>query len=259
VPDVCLGKKLGRVEDPRSLSVSMIQREVVVAPERHTVALHAEIPMFANDRFGDCTFAAMGHRISAQERSVAQSARPTVTVMDVLKGYSDVTGFNPEDPSTDNGAYLLDVLRYSRNVGIGREKDGSPHTIYAYARIDDPTNHAAVKRALWMFGGLYIGAGLPLSAADQIDEGLDWDVTGDPFRDRWGSWGGHAMYAQGYGPDRVRLPTWGQTQFATWDWWDAYVDEAWAIVNEDFLRTRTQLTPQGFDRGALESYLRDLG
>jgi hypothetical protein len=41
----------------------------------------------------------------------------------------------------------------------------------------DHTDHDQLRMAHYVFGGLKVCAGLPLSAADQIDRGLPWDVT----------------------------------------------------------------------------------
>lgn len=250
-----LGKKLGRVVDPRTLKLkSLLTLDTPVPPLRHTVALHATFPMYANDVCGCCTCTAHGHRIVAQERSAAQSAVPTVTDRDVVKAYSAITGYDPRDPNTDQGAYPLDVLKYMRNVGIGKEADGTPHTIYAFAEVD-VHDHDQVKLAHYLFGGLYIGASLPVAAQDQVG-GL-WDLTGTRA-DKWGSWGGHCMYTQSYGPNELVNITWAARQRLTWRWWDKYVDEAYVVISEDFLKTRTQLTPQGFDVAKLNAYLANL-
>ena len=38
------------------------------------------------------------------------------------------------------------------------------------------------------------------------------------------------MFAVGYDKDGVTVLTWGNTQKATWGWWDECVDEAYAIL-----------------------------
>src|SRR5688500_16180072 len=130
---VKLGKKLGRVEDPRSFKLAtFLRRSLPTPPSRSTVGGTAvSYPMFANDRYGCCTFASQGHRVIAQERSARQT-EIRVGDEDVLAGYAAVTGFDRNRPETDNGAYMLDVLNYMRHHGIGREKDGTPHVIAGY-------------------------------------------------------------------------------------------------------------------------------
>jgi hypothetical protein len=41
---------------------------------------------------------------------------------------------------------------------------------------------------------------------------------------------GHAVYAVSYDATGVTVLTWGNTQQATWAWWDECVDEAYAIL-----------------------------
>jgi hypothetical protein len=170
-----LGKKLGHVEDRRTFKLrTFLPRTLPTPPDRSAVGgTTVEFPMFANDRYGDCTVASHGHRVIAQERSSRQ-AEIQVTDEDVLAVYSAVTGFDRNRPQTDNGAYMLDVLNYMRKHGLGREKDGTPHTIGAFVAVPT-TNAQQMKIASWMFGGLYLGIWLPLSAASQAT----WDVSPD--------------------------------------------------------------------------------
>lgn len=251
--DLKLGRKPGVVYDRRTLQLSRVMGalDMPVAPRVFTIAAaQTSFPLFANDRYGDCTCAAHGHRILAEERS-SQQHEVTLTEKDVLAVYSAVTGFSPEDPSTDNGAYCLDVLNYMRKTGMGRERDGTPHTIGAFAQVR-LSDHDQIRRATRTFGGAYVGAGLPLSA--QAGVGRVWDEVdaGDV-----GSWGGHCMYVRGWTPDGPVFVTWGQNQKATWKWWDAYVDEAYVVISEDYLRGG-KTTPQGLDVGRLKLYLESL-
>jgi hypothetical protein len=248
-----LGKKLGVVHDPRTITAASVLRfEAIQPPSTHGVSAGAlrSVPMFANDRYGDCTYASQGHRIVTQEKS-ARQREIQLTDEDILTAYSAITGFDPADPSTDNGAYELDVLNYMRRVGMGRERDGTPHTIGAFVKVDH-LDHAEVMRAHYVFGGLKVCAALPISAQDQEV----WDVTTGADAE-FGSWGGHSMYSSGYSPRGVGVWTWGEYKRMTWAWFDRYVDECYALISEDYLRAGGT-TPQGFDRAALERQLAEL-
>lgn len=245
-----LGRKPGVVHDRRTLQLAAVASLPPAPPTFQVAHTLNAFPVFANDAYGDCTCAAQGHRVVITERSSGQH-EIALTDDDVLAAYSAVTGFKRDDPSTDNGAYCLDVLNYMRRTGMGRERDGSRHTIAAFAQVK-LRDHDQVRRALHSFGGLYVGAGLPLSAQDEV--GGTWArITDEP-----GSWGGHAMYVRGYARSGPIFVTWGKPQAATWKWWDRYVDEAYAIVSEDYLRASGR-TPQGLDVAALKSYLAALG
>lgn len=252
--NVKLGKKPGRVEDDRHFKLNRFLTALPAAPPSTRIARNAPTPMFANDQYGDCTCAAQAHRVIMQETQAGQKETPLST-RDVLALYSAVTGFTASDPATDQGAYLVDVLRYMRRVGLGRERDGSRHTIGAYVQVN-LKKREEVKLATWMFGGLYAGVGLPLTAESQLDSGSTWAVgkgaDAEPY-----SWGGHCMTMDGYSAERVGFRTWGGRQLATWAWFDTYCDEAWAIVSEDFLRASGK-TLQGFDLARLNNALSQL-
>ena len=253
MPDVSnlkLGKKLGVVHDPRTFQLRRLLTGEDVKPPAHASVAHTiqSFPVFGNDQFGDCGFAAYGHSVIARERSAQQDNRKVdLTTAQILNAYFNLTG------GADSGIYLLDGCRYFKDKGVGRDENGQPHRIQAYAQVQ-VRDHTEVKRALWQFGGLYIGAGLPVSAQGQVG-GL-WDVTGPPDQgdSAWGSWGGHAMYALQYDAHGLEVVTWGQRQPLTWAWWDAYVDEAYVHITDDYLR-KSGKTPQGFDVQALEDAL----
>lgn len=257
---VALGKKLGVVDDPRTFHLRTLLEpsDLPAIPRswRLAAALN-EVPMFANDRYGNCTCASQAHRIVAQERSTQQH-EVQIDDRDVLAVYSAVTGFDLRTGMNDNGAYMLDVANYMRRVGMGREKDGSRHTVDAFVKVDH-TNRAEVKTACVLFGGLWVGAWLPDSAQRQTGPRLTWDapagsLTGDAEP---GSWGGHAFTVPGFSFGELDLWTWGREQRMTWGFWDAYVDEAYAFISEDWFR-KSGTTPRGFRVDQLRNWLSEL-
>jgi hypothetical protein len=248
-----LGKKPGTVEDRRTLRLaSFLDPDEVQIPDRWRIASGThDWPLLGNDRYGDCTCAAMGHRIIAQEASSRQrEARPNV--VQTLTVYSAVSGFRIGDPSSDQGAYLIDVLKYMRHVGMGTERDQTPHTIGAFARVNqhDPDELRVAAR---MFGGVYLGLALPDTAEQEIRDEVPWtNTTGDPY-----SWGGHAVWLIAQDPRGLTCVTWGQEQRMSWGFFETFVDEAWSVVSEDFFG-KSGKTPQGFDAAGLEQALLNL-
>lgn len=254
--EVKLGKKPGVVKDPRTFSLRTLVDRPLSVPAESYVGKGEPIRYYANDRYGDCTCAAMGHRIDVQERSSLQNDIQ-LTDEDVLGVYSAVTGFDLSKPETDNGAYMLDVLNYMRNTGMGHEEDGTPHTIYAFADFDQ-ADKAMWKYASWIFGTVYAGIWLPLSASDQISRGERWHLSKDPTdRDKPGSWGGHAVSAVGYSAGSAVIATWGRRIRADWAWLAKYCDEAYAVISEDFIRSSGK-TRAGFNVSQLESMLANI-
>jgi hypothetical protein len=197
-------------------------------------------PLYRNDRIGNCTVAAAAHMIEAW--TAACRGEPVVlSERSVLAAFEHVKTLDPD--SGEEGAVELDVLRHWRKSGIGR------HRIGAYARV--PVHELAlVRTAAWLFGGLYIGVQLPLTA--QAQETWDWTRSlAGPARP--GSWGGHAVNVVGYDGRGLAVVTWDRVQRMTWSFWDRYVDECYCILSKDFLERGK--APNGFYLAALEADL----
>ncbi len=169
----------------------------------------------------------------------------TIPDSDIVKAYSDVSGYDPKTGDRDRGAAALDVLNYWRKQGV------SGHTINSYVKIN-AKNIPHVKYAIYLLGGAYLGFQLPLSAQNQDI----WDVpptgtaTGNGVA---GSWGGHAVCAIGYDTQFIYLISWGQIKKATWAFFSAYCDEAYAIISQEFASAGK--TPNAFDLAALQADL----
>jgi hypothetical protein len=237
-----LGKLAPRV-DVRTLALSRYidQAQLPDPPETIDLTQHvAEWPMYANDRIGDCATAAAAHMIEAWT-AAAHGSAVEVTESAVLAAFDRVKIVDPR--SGEEGAVELDVLGDWRKRGVGR------HRIGGFARVS-ASDHRLVRSAAWLFGGLYIGLQLPLSA--QYQETWDWNgvLTGD---DRPGSWGGHAVDVVRYGAAGLAIVTWGSLKEMTWSFWDRYCDEAYCILSRDFLDG--DRAPNGFDLGALRADL----
>lgn len=256
-PPGVLGKKAGVVEDPRhflvrdllTIDVPMNWWEIAVLLEEKD-----GWPMFGNDQYGCCTRAAMGHGINAMEWTSGQRKTEPVrlTRQMVLDSYRH-TGWRPEDPSSDQGDYLVDALKDWRANGIGKEADGTPHRISAYARVELPTTYLDSREfrvAARYFGGIYTGLALPESASDEINLDRRWEDTSDrPY-----SWGGHCVWLKRYDEHGLTCVTWGQEQRMTWAWAAKYLDEAWVVISEDIINA-AGTTRQGLNVEALNAKL----
>jgi hypothetical protein len=165
-------------------------------------------PMDGNDTLGDCTIAALAHAITAYNGLVGQKkimSKPAVT-----KLYMHLTG------GIDSGLNELDVLNHWRQQAVDGDK------ILAYATVE-PKDHAHVQQAIQLFGGVYLGFQVQQNAIQEFDARQPW-TPGPLTQD------GHAVYAVSYDQNGVTVLTWGNTQKATWAWWDECVDEAYAIL-----------------------------
>jgi hypothetical protein len=170
----------------------------------------------------------------------------------LMAAYSAITGYNPTTGANDNGAVEIDVLNYWRQSGI------AGHKIGAYMALE-PSNHNHIMDSVFIFEGCYIGVQLPISAQAQTQNHQPWSVppggtTGDG---KPGSWGGHAIPVVAYDSRGVTVVTWGALQTMTWTFWEAYCDEAYAILSTDYLNDK-QEAPQGFSMKQLQADLADL-
>ncbi len=199
--------------------------------------------MMKNDSTLDCTCAAAGHAVQEWTK-IASGNEVTISDDDILAAYSAVTGY----PANDNGAYEIDVLNYWRNTGIGG------HKIQAYVALE-PKNIDHVKDSIEIFGNCHIGLALPQTAQDQTV----WTVpsggaTGPGAPD---SWGGHAVIVVGYDPRTLTVVTWGKLKQMTWQFWQSYCDEAYAVLSPDWF-TKDSRTPEGLDMTALTADLAEV-
>lgn len=247
-----LGKGAAR-HDPRALLLASYVSTTLPAPPA-SYDLTPKVKawgMMENDQIGDCTCAAAGHLIMEW---TANAGKKMVTPSDkqIVAAYSAITGYNPTTGANDNGAVEVDVLNYWRQSGI------AGHKIGAYVALE-PANHNHIMDSVYIFEGCYIGMQLPISAQAQVQNHQTWSVppggtTGDG---KPGSWGVHAVPVVAYETRGVTVVTWGALQTMTWSFWEAYCDEAYAILSKDYL-TAKKKTPEGFNVEQLQADLADL-
>ena len=165
-------------------------------------------PMDGNDTLGDCTIAALAHAITTYRGLLGHEK--IMSRQAVVKLYEHLTG------GPDTGLNEFDVLNYWRQNKVSGDE------ILAYVSID-PKNHTHIQQAIQLFGGAYLGFQVQQNCVQEFDNHQPW--TPGPLTNE-----GHAVYAVAYDANGVTVLTWGNTQQATWAWWDECVDEAYAIL-----------------------------
>lgn len=194
--------------------------------------------MMLNNALGDCTCAGVGHSPQIWTLNV-YGTMCTILDANVEHIYEKWCGYVPGDPSTDQGGVEPVVLNKWRANGF------FGHDLLAYCD-PDPQNQEHVEIAVDLFGVVYIGLGLPITAQSQV--GGVWDVVGDPNTDPNSapySWGGHCVIIVGYDADGLTCITWGALQKMTWRFWDAYCDESHALLGRDWVEKN--IAPSGFN------------
>jgi hypothetical protein len=221
----------------RYLTTELPQAPLVLAPPDMQ-----QLGVMMNDSLGDCTCAAMGHMVQAW--TTANGSEYVVGDAEVLAAYEGACGYNPADPSTDQGGVELEVLNYWRATGIGG------HKIAGFVSLA-PKSREHVKIACMLFGGAYLGVQLPVTAQNQIV----WSVAMSAGADAEpGSWGGHAINVVGYNETGPIVVTWGALKQISWAWFDVYCEEAYAVLSADWAQEGKQ-APSGFDLAALQADL----
>jgi hypothetical protein len=257
-----LGKRAPRL-DKRTLKFSDYRQVVPPLPEPplrcNWLNDIPEWPMDLNDQLGDCVIAAMAHMIQQWTFNVKAKLGVGEVIIptegEVLAAYEVVGGYNPADPSTDQGCDMLTALKYWKNTGL------AGHKIAAFISIN-PNDQQEWKDAIALFGNIFTGFALPLSAQGQSfwtvpPEGLFQD--GSP-----GSWGGHCVPCGNYFPNAadpthedLTCVTWGQTLNLSRNFLTSYCDEAYAVLSPDFFSVVNGdlVAPNKFDLAQLQADL----
>jgi hypothetical protein len=198
-----------------------------------------------NSKACNCTIATAGHLIMAWTASNGKLVKPSDEA--IIHTYAAMSGYNIETDENDTGLNSLDVLKYWRKYYI------HGHKIFAYADIDWK-NHEEVKQAIYLFGGCFAGLNLPSNCEEQHR----WELpeSGATGEFAIGSWGGHAIMISGYNEKGLKAITWGVEKWMSWEYWDTYCDEAYAVLSDSFIKDNKN--PAGIDVSALRDAITSL-
>ena len=198
--------------------------------------------MMLNDTLGDCTIAGIAHAI--QVFSANTGTIDTIPDATIESYYEQWDGYVPGNPSTDHGGVELDVLNdWQKNGFVG-------NALTAFA---DPkfTNLIEIRQSIALFGGVYIGLSLPLTAQSQDV----WDVVPNGGANaKPNSWGGHCVFVPAYDEKGFTCITWGELKTMTVAFWKKYVDEAHTLLSPAWLSAKG--SPGGFNMPQLQADLR---
>lgn len=196
-------------------------------------------PMYGNDTLGDCTCAAVGHQIQMWTSQAGEIWTPTTQEVENLY-------WNTGD-GQDDGRVETDVLDHWKNIGFGQRAD----KIAGYVRVDT-SNLTEVKQATWLFGGLYLGIDLPITAQQQ----KVWSYVANDPNNAPGSWGGHAVPVSAYSSTYFVVITWGMRMKMMNNFWKHYVEEAYAILSHDWINSASSKAVNGFNFDQLQADLK---
>lgn len=193
--------------------------------------------MCKNDVLGDCTAASVAHALALWESY--KTPLLFMTDDEIVRLYSETSGYVKGDPETDRGATCQDVLLHWAETGI--ELAGSRDRLEAFFSLD-PRNHSHIYQALWLFGGLY--AGVTLRVAQQSQD--IWDLDGDLT-----PWGGHCVLIVAADTEGMTCVTWGDLKRVTWRWWDSAAEEVFGLLSTRWVASGR--SPAGIAVSALQA------
>lgn len=203
--------------------------------------------MLGNDRVGDCVIAGGLH-----ETMLWTSVGSTIPEMDdaaALANYSAITGYDPDDPSTDQGTDVALAAKYRRHTGLV-DAAGKRHKVGAYLALT-PGDVQEHLMAMYLFGAVGIGVSFPDSAMRQFNQGQPWHpVAGAKIE------GGHYISGVARRDGMIVVVTWGREQPMTDAFLRKYNDESYAYLSLEYLRQKRN--PEGVDLARLRADLAQL-
>lgn len=206
--------------------------------------------MMANDTVGDCFFAGQAHQSMLLKRA-SGFLSPIFTDQDVLAAYSACTGYDPNNPNSDQGTDVVDGLKFMQTTGV-KDAIGQAHVIgpYVAAKVG---SWDELMLGIMLFGFVGVGLELPQSAEDQFQK-QPWSVV-----DGSEIIGGHYVPAVGRNAlGNAVVVTWGAQQEMTQAFYEKYNDESVIIVSKERLNAQG-VSPQGFNYDALVAAAQEVG
>jgi hypothetical protein len=189
--------------------------------------------VFLNNQLPDCTHAALqGH---AEQVHSTRRGHPEKPADEWVRAAFHATGLE-QGLSDSQGRYMEGVLSYARRVGFQQSPADPQGTvglekILGYAAVN-PLDLTETRAAGYLFGGLYVGIALPVSAYYDWEAGRNWSCRAT--NNAPGGWGGHAVWVTAINTIGPVCATWGKRKQMTWCFWKRYVDECYAVVTDDW-------------------------
>ena len=198
--------------------------------------------MLGNDQYGCCGEAGILHLIQGQSSNTGNPL--TATTAQALALYSAVTGFDPNDPSTDQGTVLTDLLTYIQKNGVEMNNStGKPVTVEVVGSASlDISSFAQLRYAAFTFGGTYLGINCPQQC---VDDTSNWNFSaGLPPA------GGHCIPQEGEGAAGGKIVSWGMVIPCSTGFLLSYLEEGYVVITKAWLNAQGK-SPTGLDLNSL--------
>ena len=210
-----------------------------------------EMSVLGNDLYGCCAEAGAYGLAQIQSANASPDDPVVPTTAQVLALYTALTGFDPNDPSTDQGTVLTDLLTYWQKTGFEvttRSGKTSVSQIVGWASLDI-SSFAQMRYAAYIFGGSYLGINCP--------EQCEQDTTNWNFGPGLPIAGGHCIVQAGQGSAGGKMRSWGLFIPASAGFEGAYVDEGYVVVTPGWLNAQGK-SPSGLDLNGMLAAMKGL-
>lgn len=189
--------------------------------------------MYLNNQLGDCVCADSAHQLMLHTANSGSIIIPTD--QDVLSLYEAVGGYEPANPSTDQGCDEQSMERYMIATGLCGHKSAATGPI-------DPTNADHLRWAVQIFGAARLGILVTDAMMEAFSAGRPWESATGSVE------GGHDVPIVKYDADYAYVVTWGKLQPMTWQLVTnpQCTQEAHCSVWPDFVKAGGT-SPAGFD------------
>jgi hypothetical protein len=161
-----------------------------------SLALSSLRDIMGNDQFGDCVLASANHVQGVVTGNAGALVQAALT--EILAQYTAITGFDPNNPATDQGTDEVTALNWYCAHGFA---NGVKPLGWIYV---DGSNQVEVRTAIDLFEHLIICAGLPDPWVTPFPngDGFNWDAANpNPSN-------GHSFMAFGFDSSGVKIDTW---------------------------------------------------
>lgn len=232
------GKKEAKKDERNFRMAALLKAETVPASynfdNKHK---NLPVPMFGNDKYGDCVIAGRGHQTLRFEHLEQGGVLP-ITEADVVKEW------RIENGNSDEGLYILDSLNLWRKRGWTAA--GKNYKIKAFAEVN-PGNLSEVKATIYNDIGIMTGFALPDDWDTAFNKGKPWTNTRQPPN----PYNGHCVLIIGYSKNYVTCITWAKRQKMSYPFFQKYCDEAYGVIDASNARN--------INEAALDEMLQGVG
>ena len=243
-----LGKRPA-VHDPRVMRLRDVLLKVPPTMGKmdwRALSPDSGVPMLGNDFAGNCVWCTIFHWRQQASLYTGQPLPSAPTTNECIAAYTGATGYNSNDPSTDNGTVVMGpggAVEYWTKTGVVCGGVLNKLTSAVTVNIRDPIE---LQIALSL-GPVMVGASLSQA---NVDADYMW-VAGGP------QIGGHEFLVQGCeiisnGDAYYDVETWdGQRRYGP-DFASQNVDEAVMVLDVAFF-DKAGIDPAGIDMAAVQS------